>query len=125
MFDHFRKHQHDAQVTYRLAYGFLVILLLAVLAIALFFRSVPFWRDRLHYAPVAVDIKKMSVAWAAQRGDLTETTSLPANERETFQFEFPYLTTREQVENCALKVVVKEKLPGHQCLRHADQRPGK
>lgn len=99
------------RVTYRLAYGFLVILLVALLVIVLGLRAVPFWQDRLHYAPVAVDAKNFSIAWANTRGDLGNTNSLPVNERETFQFEFPYLSTHEQVDDCALKVVVKEKLP--------------
>jgi hypothetical protein len=98
-------------VTYRLAYGFLVILLLALLAIMLDLRSVPFWQNRLHYAPVAVDVKNFSVTWANARGELADTTSLPVNERETFQFEFPYVSTHEPVMDSALKVVVKEKLP--------------
>ncbi len=45
MFDHFREEEQAWRVTYRLAYGFLVILLLAMLSIALFLRSVPFWQD--------------------------------------------------------------------------------
>ncbi len=98
-------------MTYRLAYGFLVMFLVALLVIMLGLRSVPYWQYRLHYAPVAVDAKSFSIAWAATRGELSDANSLPVNERETFQFEFPYLNTREQVEDCALKVVVKEKLP--------------
>ena len=98
-------------MTYRLAYGFLVMFLVSLLVIMLGLRSVPFWQDRLHYAPVAVDAKYFSIAWATARGELLDATSLPVNERETFHVEFPYVDTREEVDDCALKVVVKEKLP--------------
>jgi hypothetical protein len=100
-------------VTFRLAYGFLIVLLVTLLAVAMGLRSVPFWQTRMRYEPVAIDGTKFAIAWALDRGatQYDELRYLPVGVGHAIHFSFPYVNQEEQVEDRALAVLVKEKLP--------------
>jgi hypothetical protein len=100
-----------SSVAYRLAYGFLIILLLSIFSLILSPTMVPYWQTKYRFEPVAVDGNALAIAWAEDNGKPTEVTNIPVSVPESFQFAFPWFNMQKQVEKSALKVLVKAKLP--------------
>jgi hypothetical protein len=98
-------------VAYRLAYGALIILLVAIFLLLLSLKMVPYWQTKYRFEPVALDEHSLAIAWAVDHGKVTEVGNIPVTAPDSFRFEFPYLNMQKQVEDYALKVLVKEKLP--------------
>ncbi len=99
-------------MSYRLAYGSLIMLLLAVFMLLLSLKLVPYWQTRYRFEPVALAPRALAIAWAVDRGAKdNEVVDIPVTLSGNFQFAFPYFDSQHQVEDYALKVVVKEKLP--------------
>jgi hypothetical protein len=98
-------------MVYRLAYGFMIILLLSIFTLLLSLKLVPYWQTKYRFEPVALDGHALAIAWAVDHGSVTEVGDIPVTAPESFRFEFPYVNMQRQVENYALKVLVKTKLP--------------
>ncbi len=98
-------------VVYRLAYGFLIMLLLAIFSLLLSLKMVPYWQTRYRFEPIAVDGRAVAIAWASDAGRIIEVSSIPVSVPESFQFGFPWINMQRRVENAAVKVVVKARLP--------------
>jgi len=98
-------------VIYRLAYGFLIILLLAVFSLLMSLKMVPYWQTKYRFEPVAIDGHTLAIAWASDGAKAAEVSDIPVSVPESFQFAFPWVNMQRQVENSAVKVLVKAKLP--------------
>jgi hypothetical protein len=96
---------------YRLGYGFMIILLVAVFALLLSLKLLPYWQAKYRFEPVAVDGHSFAIAWASDDGKVDQVTNIPVAVPESFRFEFPYIDMQKQVEKSAVKVLVKAKLP--------------
>jgi hypothetical protein len=89
----------------------MIILLLAIFALLLSLKMVPYWQTKYRFEPVALDGSSLAIAWAEDKGKPSEVTNIPVTVPESFRFGFPWLNMQNQVEKSALKVVVKVKLP--------------
>lgn len=101
----------NLNVVYRLAYGFMIILLLAIFSLLMSLKMVPYWQSKYRFEPVAVDGHSLAIAWAADGSKPSEVASIPVTVPDSFQFAFPWVNMQHQVEKSAVKVLVKEKLP--------------
>jgi hypothetical protein len=97
-------------VSYRLAYGLMVSLLLAFFSLLMSLKMVPYWQTKYRFEPVALDGHAVAIAWADNSGQ-SEVGNIPVSATASFEFAFPWFNMQRQVEKSAVKVVVKAKLP--------------
>jgi hypothetical protein len=100
-----------SNVSFRLAYGLMVVLLLAVFSLLLSLKMVPYWQTKYRFEPVALDWHSVAIAWADDTGR-NEVGNIPVSAAGSFEFGFPWLNMQRQVEKSAVKVVVTAKLSG-------------
>ncbi len=98
-------------VVYRLAYGFLIILLLAIFSLMMSLKMVPYWQSKYRFEPIALDVHSLAIAWADDGTRTSIVGSIPVTVPASYQFAFPWVNMQHQVEKSAVKVLVKEKLP--------------
>jgi len=97
-------------VVYRLAYGFMIILLLAIFSLLMSLKMVPYWQTKYRYEPVLLAGNAVAIVWADDNGR-NEVGDIPVSATGSFEFGFPWINMQHQVEKSAVKVVVKAKLP--------------
>jgi len=97
-------------VVYRLVYGFLIMLLLAIFSLLMSLKMVPYWQTKYRFEPVALDGRNVAIAWADD-GRQNDVGDIPVSAQASFDFNFPWLNMQHQVEKSAVKVVVKANLP--------------
>jgi len=100
----------NCNVVYRLAYGLMVILLLAIFSLLMSLKMVPYWQTKYRFEPVALDGRNVAIAWADDKVR-NEVGNIPVSAQASFDFAFPWFNMQHQVEKSAVKVVVKAKLP--------------
>ncbi len=98
-------------MAYRLAYGAMVILLLAIFSLLMSLKMVPYWQTKYRFEPIAIDGHALAIAWAGDKGNADEVGNIPVSATASFDFAFPWLNMQSQVERSAVKVLVKTKLP--------------
>ncbi len=96
-------------MVYRLAYGFLIMLLLAIFSLLMSLKMVPYWQTRYHLEPITLKGDAVAIAWADNQPG--QAHNIPVSASESFQFAFPWFNMQRQVEKSAVKVVVKANLP--------------
>ncbi|HEX4140113.1 MAG TPA: hypothetical protein VHY09_07175 [Candidatus Methylacidiphilales bacterium] len=97
-------------MSYRLAYGLMIVLLLATFSLLMSLKMVPYWQTKYRFEPIALDGHSVAIAWADDGGS-KEVGNIPVSATESFEFAFPWLNMQRQVEKSAVKVVVRAKLP--------------
>jgi hypothetical protein len=103
---------HDTTpVTFRLAYGFMIILLLSLFSLLMSLKLLPYWQTKYRFEPVSLDGHSLAIAWADDGGKTGDVPNIPVAVPESFQFAFPFFNMQSQVEKSALKVLVKAQLP--------------
>jgi hypothetical protein len=98
-------------VAYRLAYGFMIILLLAIFSLLMSLKMVPYWQTKYRFEPIAIDGRSLAITWAGDKGTSSEVGNIPVTAPASFEFAFPWFNMQTQVERSAVKVLVKAKLP--------------
>jgi hypothetical protein len=99
-------------VSYRLAYGSLILLLLAIFALLLSLKMVPYWQTKYRFEAIPIDGHSVAIAWAVDHGPKhDEVAGIPTTVSDNFHFAFPWLNAQRQVEDYALKILVKARLP--------------